>query len=166
MTLLIVNSGTSSLPTFITNPTGQLVFTPILATTTGAYIINMIATDCWGVPSTTLSFTVTVTADTAPTFSPALPATTKVTYTQSIVINTVMVDAEGNPAIILSTSGLPSFVTYTVTGSNVAITITPLLASTGTYPISFTLSDTVKQATYSFNVVINTAPTLATALTN
>ena len=165
MTLSIVNSGTSSLPTFITNPTGQLVFTPILATITGAYIINMIATDCWGVPSTTLSFTVTVTADTAPTFSPALPATTKVTYTQSIVINTVMVDAEGNPASVLY-SILPSFVTYTVTGTNVVITITPLLASTGTYPISFTLSDTVKQATYSFNVVINTAPTLATALTN
>ena len=172
MTLLIVKAGTLSLPTFITNPSGQLVFTPVLATITGPYIISMIATDVWGVSSSVLSFTVTVIVDTAPTFSPALPANIRASFSQNIVFNTVIVDAEGNPASVLSITG-PSFVTYTVIGSNVAITLTPLVTSTGSYPVTFTLtgffliiSDTVKQGTYSFNVVINTVPTIASALVN
>ena len=165
MTLLIVKAGTLSLPTFITNPSGQLVFTPVLATITGPYIISMIVTDQWGVSSSLLSFTVTVTTDTAPSFSPALPANLRITFSQSIVLNNGMVDAEGNPASVLSITG-PSFVTYTVTGINVATTVTPLITSTGSYPVSLTLTDTVKQGTYSFNVVINTAPTIASALVN
>ena len=118
----------------------------------------MLATDCWGASSSQLTFTVTVIPDTAPTFIPSLPANKKVTYPQSTTINTVMVDAEGNPASIQSTITFPSFVTYSKTGDNVAITITPVIASAGTYTLSFTLSDTVKTATYTFNVVINTAP--------
>lgn len=165
MTISIVKAGTLSLPTFITMSSGQLVFTPVLATITGPYIINMVATDLWGVASTVLSFIVTVIADTAPTFSPALPANLRITFSQSIVLNNGMVDAEGNPASVFSITG-PSFVTYTVTGINVATTVTPLITSMGSYPVSLTLTDTVKQGTYSFNVVINTAPTLASALVN
>ena len=47
--------------------------------------------------------------------------------------------------------------------SVVAITVTPLVDSVGTYPVSFVLTDSLMStATYSFNVFANTAPTFTT----
>jgi len=49
--------------------------------------------------------------------------------------------------------------------SVVAITVSPLFNSVGTYPVSFVLTDSLMStATYSFNVFTNTAPTFTTPL--
>ena len=50
------------------------------------------------------------------------------------------------------------------TETSVVITITPLVDSVGTYPVSFVLTDSLMStATYSFNVFANTAPTFTSA---
>ena len=51
-----------------------------------------------------------------------------------------------------------------MTGTSLEITVTPLVDSAGTYPVSFILTDSLTcAATYSFNVIVNTAPTFTTA---
>ena len=92
MTLSIVKAGTPSLPTFVTNPIGQLVFTPVLATITGPYIINMIVTDQWGVSSPTITFTINVTPVEAPLFYLPLSVQT-VKYPNTITLTYSLIDS-------------------------------------------------------------------------
>ena len=78
----------------------------------------------------------------------------------------MITDAENNtPYTIVPALTNPSFVTFRVIGDFVEITITPLVDSVGTYPVSFVLTDSLMSAaTYSFNVFANTAPTFTTPL--
>ena len=138
--------------------------TPTSTSPVGVTTIKVILDDSVSPPQP-FSFTVEVIANNAPTFSQPL-VDIRVSYSQSQVINTAIIDTENdNPYTIVPAFALPSIVTYTVTGTSVAITITPLVGSNGNYPISFILTDSITStATYSFNVIINTAPSFATAI--
>ena len=65
-------------------------------------------------------------------------------FPNTLTITETLVDDQANPSSVSPTTLLPPFVSYVQIGNSVAITFTPLASTPGgTYPVSFTTSDTV-----------------------
>ena len=87
----IVLRGNLSLPLFITNTGTQLVLNPITTTTVQVYLVDMYATDQWGVSSPTITFTINVTPVEAPLFYLPLTGQT-VKYPNTITLTYSLID--------------------------------------------------------------------------
>jgi len=141
-------SETGSLPSGVTFVGGVLSGTPA-AGTGGTYPISITATNAV-TPDATQSFTLTV--DQAPTITSA-----NATGFTVGVAGTFTVTASGFPASTFSETGaLPGGVTFV----NGVLSGTPIIGSTGSYPLTITAANgTLPNATQNFTLTVSTVPT-------
>jgi large repetitive protein len=134
------------------NGTGSLAGTPASGTA-GTYPITITATNSAG--SNPQSFTLTV--DVAVAFTSGTSTTFTVGNAASFTVTTV-----GTPTPALSEIGsLPSGVTFVDNGDGTGtLSGTPASGTTGSYPITFTASNTVSSATQNFTLTVNQGPAI------
>jgi hypothetical protein len=136
-----------------TNGTATLSGTP---TTAGTYAMALSAVSAYGTAQQTL----TVTVQQAPAITSAAAATFTVG-----TVGTFTVTTTGSPTSKITETGtLPSGVTLTDNGNGTAtLTGTAATGTAGSYPMTITAANGVTpNATQSFTLTVNTAPTAPT----
>ncbi|HEY6796312.1 MAG TPA: putative Ig domain-containing protein [Kineosporiaceae bacterium] len=153
---------TGALPSGITfadnaNGTATLAGTPA-AGTAGSYPLTLTASN--GSGPVTQAFTLVVNA--APTFTSA--ASTAVTAGTSF---SFPVTTTGTPAATLTLAGtLPAGVTFTPgTGGTATLAGTTAATLKGSFPLTFTATNSIGTATQKFTLTVGTAPTITSSAT-
>ncbi len=151
-------SETGNLPAGVTfgstvsgaGPRYSISGTPSLLDTPGDYHVTFTATS--GLRVFTQDFTLIL--DQAPAFSSASSATFTVAANGSF-----SVQSAGFPAPSLTETGaLPSGVTFTAGNGTATLSGTPAEGADGTYPITFTATNSVSSVSPSFTLTVNQAP--------
>ncbi len=138
-----------------TAATGTLAGTPA-AGTGGSYALTFTAANGVGA-NATQGFTLVVKE------TPAITSANTTTFTVGSA-GTFTVIATGSPAPTLSESGaLPSGVTFSAATG--VLSGTPAVGSGGSYPITFTATNSVGPATQAFTLIVNEAPAFTSANT-
>ena len=153
--------GGASLPAGVTfvdngNGTGTLSGTPA-AGTGGSYALQVTAANGAGVDAVQ-AFTFTVSG--IPAFTSANTATFTVGSAGTFTVATV-----ATPTAAISVGGaLPAGVTFVDNGDGTgALSGTPLAATSGTYPLTFTATNSVGTTTQSFTLIVQGGPAITSA---
>lgn len=138
----ITLSTVDPLPAFATlanngNGTGTITFNPGIGDQ-GVYTIQVKATDQHS-GIATRSFTLTVNDN----YPPVLNAVSDLSMSagSSTQINLTATDQNASDALTWSTTGLPSFATFSNTNGNAQIQLAPGFGDAGVYPVTVTVSD-------------------------
>jgi Putative Ig domain/Bacterial Ig domain/FG-GAP-like repeat/FG-GAP repeat len=136
--------------------TGTLSGTPD-ASGAGTHVITFTADNGVG-PATTQSFTLTVSG--APSFTSAATATFTVGSAGTFTVTTV-----ATPTATLSLTGtLPAGVTFVDSGNGTGmLSGTPAAGTGGTYPLTFTATNSVGSATQAFTLTVHQAPAITSS---
>jgi hypothetical protein len=144
--------------TFVDNGdgTGTLSGTPA-AGTGGSYAITFTASNVTGT-SAPQAFTLSVSGP------PAITSATTTTFTAGSA-GSFTVTATGTPTPALTVSGtLPSGVTFVDHGTGTGtLSGTPAAGTGGTYPLTFTATNSVGSATQSFTLTVHQSPAISSA---